>query len=274
MEFSTARQRFFNEVRQPDEQIDLEKAALYIAQEANPNLEVNQYLNTLDAIAATIREQLPENLYPLRLVQAINHHLYTDLNFSGNQIDYYDPRNSFLNEVIDRRTGIPITLSLVYLAIAKRLNFPMVGIGMPGHFLIRPEVEEMELFVDPFHQGEVLFMQDCQHRLNQMYGQPVEMQPTFLEAVTNRQFLARILTNLKHIYLNRREINACLSTIERILILFPEAPFELRDRGVIYFRTDRWIEARQDLEAYLAIMPAADDRAIVQNLLTRIESFS
>ena len=272
MEFSIARQRFIQEVRQPDEQINLEKAALYIAQEAKPDLEVDAYPTQLDAIAAAIQSHLPQESYPLRIVQTINHHLYEDLGFAGNETDYYDPRNSFLSDVIDRRTGIPITLSLVYLAIAKRLSFPMVGIGMPGHFLIRPNVEEMELFVDAFHGGEILFLQDCQNRLNQMYGQSVEMQPQFFEAVTNRQFLARMLTNLKHIYLSRGEINPCLAAIERILILFPDAPLELRDRGVIYFRTDRPIEARQDLERYLTLMPSADDRAIIQSVLSQIEN--
>jgi regulator of sirC expression with transglutaminase-like and TPR domain len=270
MEFSNARQQFFQEVRQSDEHINLEKAALYIAQEANPNLDVEEYLNAIDTMADEVRERLPQESYPLRIVQTINHYLYEDLGFSGNQVDYYDPRNSFLDQVLDRRTGIPITLSLVYLAIAKRLDFPMVGIGMPGHFLIRPDVEEMELFVDPFHQGEILFMQDCQDRLNQLYGQAVEMQPQFLETVSSRQFLARMLTNLKHIYLNRGEIAACLSAIERILILFPEAPFELRDRGIIYFRTNRWIEARQDLETYLDILPTAEDRDVIQTLLVQM----
>ncbi|MBW4421317.1 MAG: transglutaminase-like domain-containing protein [Myxacorys californica WJT36-NPBG1] len=274
MEFSIARQQFFQEVRQPDEQINLEKAALYIAQETRPDLDVDAYLTKLDAIAKAIQPHLPQESYPLRVVQLINHHLYEDLGFVGNETDYYDPRNSFLNDVIDRRTGIPITLSLLYLAIAKRLAFPMVGIGMPGHFLIRPDVEEMELFVDAFHGGEILFLQDCQNRLNQMYGQPVEMQPQFFESVTNRQFLARMLTNLKHIYLSRGEISACLSAIERILILFPDAPLELRDRGVIYFRTDRWIEARQDLERYLTLMPLAEDREIIQTLLIQIENSS
>lgn len=270
MEFSLARQRFYQEVRQPDEQINLEKAALYIAQEEYPDLEIDEYLNALDMMADEVQERLPEEPYPLRILQTINRYLYEDLKFAGNTENYYDPRNSFLNDVIDRRTGIPLTLSLVYLSIAHRLNFPMVGIGMPGHFIIRPAMSDMEIFVDPFHSGEILFSQDCQERLSQLYSQPVEMRPEFLEPVTNRQFLARMLTNLKVIYLNQNEIEKCLSTIERILILFPDAPFELRDRGIIYFQTNRWIEARQDFESYLNLVPRANDRDVIQQLLDRI----
>jgi regulator of sirC expression with transglutaminase-like and TPR domain len=270
MEFSLARQRFFQEVRQAEDQISLEKAALYIAQETYPELDVEEYLNALDTMAEEVRDRVPEEPYPLRMVQLINRYLYEDLGFSGDTKDYYNPQNSFLNVVIDRRKGIPITLSLVYLAIAKRLDFPMVGIGMPGHFLIRPDVEEMELFVDPYHQGEILFQQDCLDRLRQVYRQPVEMQDKFLESVTPRQFLARMLTNLKLIYLDRNEIGACLAAIERILILFPDAPFELRDRGLIFFQVNRWIEARQDLENYLDLMPTAGDRDMVQKLLDRM----
>ncbi|WP_068818740.1 SirB1 family protein [Phormidesmis priestleyi] len=270
MDFSLARQHFYQEVQQPDEQINLERAALYIAQEEYLDLDVDEYLNALDMMADDVREQLPIESYPLKILKTINHYLYGNLGFAGNTENYYDPRNSFLNDVIDRRTGIPITLSLVYLAIAQRLDFPMVGIGMPGHFLIRPIQEDMDIFVDAFSQGEILFPQDCQDRLNQMSGQSVEMQPQFLAAVTSRQFLARMLTNLKATYLNRGEMEKVLAAIERILLLFPDAAFELRDRGILYFRMNRWIEARQDLEAYLDALPMADDRDTIRKLLNRI----
>jgi len=270
MDFSLARQHFYQEVQQPDEQINLERAALYIAQEEYLDLDVDEYLNALDMMADDVREQLPIESYPLKILKTINHYLYGNLGFAGNTENYYDPRNSFLNDVIDRRTGIPITLSLVYLAIAQRLDFPMVGIGMPGHFLIRPIQEDMDIFVDAFSQGEILFPQDCQDRLNQMSGQSVEMQPQFLAAVTSRQFLARMLTNLKATYLDRGEMEKVLAAIERILLLFPNAAFELRDRGILYFRMNRWIEARQDLEAYLDALPMADDRNTIRKLLNRI----
>jgi regulator of sirC expression with transglutaminase-like and TPR domain len=270
MDFSAARQRFYQATHQPDEQIDLARAALYFAQEEYPDLEPEAYLEALDTIAAAVQTQLPQTRYPLKVIQTINHHLYQELKFSGNATDYYDPRNSYLNQVIDRRKGIPITLSLVYLEVARRIDFPMVGVGMPGHFLIRPVGEDLNVFVDPFHQGEILFPEDCQERLNQLYGSPVEFQLEFLNPVSSRQFLARMLTNLKVIYLNRGEWSKALATIERILILFPEAPLEQRDRGLLYYQMGRWTEATQDLENYLVNAPSAEDAAVVRQLLKRM----
>lgn len=270
MDFPAARQRFYQATHQPDEQIDLARAALYFAQEEYPNLEPEACLEALDTIAAAVQRQLPQTRYPLKVIQTINHYLYQELKFSGNTTDYYDPRNSYLNQVIDRRKGIPITLSLVYLEVARRIDFPMVGVGMPGHFLIRPVGEDLNVFVDPFHQGEILFPEDCQERLNQLYGSPVEFQLEFLEPVSSRQFLARMLTNLKVIYLNRGEWSKALATIERILILFPEAPLEQRDRGLLYYQMGRWTEATQDLENYLVNAPSAEDAAVVRQLLKRM----
>jgi regulator of sirC expression with transglutaminase-like and TPR domain len=272
MDFSLARQRFYQEIHQPDEQIDLGKAALYLAQEEYPTLDVEEYLNTLETMAAEVEERLPLERYPLRIIQTLNHYLYEDLNFQGNVDNYYDARNSYLNEVIDRRTGIPITLSLVYLEIARRIDFPMVGVGMPGHFVIRPIGSELQIFVDPFNRGEVLFEQDCQERLSQIYGRPIELQPEFLQSVSPRYFLARILTNLKAIYLKQEDLLRALAAIERILLLLPEARMEQRDRGLLYYQLGRWSEARQDLEAYLVdASPRAADTATIRALLRQIE---
>ncbi|MEO0947819.1 MAG: transglutaminase-like domain-containing protein, partial [Cyanobacteria bacterium J06641_5] len=129
------------EIRKPEEQLDLARAALYIAQEERPDLDPEAYLRRLDRMAAEIYERLPAERYPLRIVRTINSYLFDCLKFRGNTEDYYDPRNSFLDEVLTRRCGIPIALSLVYIEVARRLQFPMVGIGLPGHFLIRPNLE-------------------------------------------------------------------------------------------------------------------------------------
>lgn len=271
MDFSFVRQQFYQEIHQPDEQINLARSALIIAQEEYPDLDVEEYLSALDTMAIEVLERLPDTSYPLRILQTINRYLFDDLRFAGNTEDYYDPRNSFLNDVIDRRRGIPITLSLVYLEIAKRIDFPMIGVGMPGHFLIRPTIGEMEVFVDPFHRGEILFPEDCQERLQQIYGQPVELQPEFLAPVSSRQFLARMLNNLKAIYLGRNEVAKTLAAIERILLLFPDAPMEQRDRGLLYYQMGRWAEASIDLEGYLHQVPAARDRTMIEALLRRMQ---
>jgi len=261
---------FYNEINQPDSQIDLAKAALYIAQEEYLGLDIAAYINALDVMATEVEERLPAERYPLRVIQTLNKYFYDDLGYIGNTNDYYDPRNSFLNEVIDRRTGIPITLSVVYLEVARRLDFPMVGINMPGHFLIRPEFQDAGIFVDAFNRGEILFEQDCEERLSQIYQRPVQLQPNFTEAVSHRQLLARILTNLKFIYLNSKDFRRALVAIERILMLFPDAPMELRDRGLLYYQLGDKSKASHDLEIYLAMLPNAEDAEAIRRLLAQL----
>ncbi|MGL4618202.1 SirB1 family protein [Chroococcidiopsis sp.] len=270
MMVSVARQFFSQEIDRSDEQIDLAKAALYIAQEEYPDLDPAEYLNALDTMAEELLERLPIQRYPLRVIQTINQYLYEDLGFKGNVNEYHDPRNSFLNDAIERRTGIPITLSLIYLELAKRIDFPMVGVGMPGHFLIRPDIPEMEIFVDAFNRGEVLFPQDCQAKLSQIYGQPVALRAEFLRSVTHRQFLARMLTNLKYIYLQQQDLEKALGTVEKILLLFPDIPGETRDRGLINYQLGHWFSAISDFESYLAQAPHAEDAPVIRKLLSQL----
>jgi len=262
-----ARKRFQAIVTQPEAEINLAEAALCIAWEEYPNLKIGTYLTQLDEMAQGIAAQLPSERYPLRTVQTINQYLFETLGFTGNQQDYYDPRNSFLNEVLDRRTGIPILLSLVYLEVAARLHFPMVGVNMPGHFLIQPDLSEIEFWVDPFHHGEILFAEDCRDRLSQIYGQSVALQPEFFDRSTPIKFLARMLTNLKFIYLQKGDLHRSLGTIERLLILHPDEISQRRDRGLIYYRLGNWLDARSDLHSYLDAAPQAEDAAIVAQLL-------
>jgi regulator of sirC expression with transglutaminase-like and TPR domain len=204
--------KFLTEIDRADREINLSKAALYIAQIEYPNLEIDRYLGMLEIMASEVAKRLSENRYPLKVIQTINQYLYTDLNFSGNEHDYYNPKNSFLNDAIDRRTGIPITLALVYLEIAKQIDFPMIGIGMPGHFLIRPDFEDSEIFVDAFDRGEILFIEDCRQKLMNIYQQNIPVvPPELLQPVTNRQILLRMLNNLQSIYLNQPDFNRALT---------------------------------------------------------------
>ncbi|MFM2303860.1 MAG: hypothetical protein RLZZ135_1270 [Cyanobacteriota bacterium] len=202
---------FFAEIDRPDAQIDLAKAALHIAQLEYPDLDIDRYLTELDRMAQAVARKLPEMQYPLKVIHSINQYLYEDLNFHGNELDYYNPRNSFLNDVIDLRTGIPITLSLVYLEVAKRINFPMIGIGMPGHFIIRPNFKDAGIFVDAFDRGEILFVEDCRQKLIDLHQQDIPfLSPEMLQPITNRQFLFRMLNNLQLIYLNQPDFNRAL----------------------------------------------------------------
>lgn len=261
-------QNFYQEINQPDEQIDLAKASLYYAQAEYPDLDVQKYLNILDTISLEIKPQLPAKLYPLKVIKTINYHLFDCFKFQGNSQDYYNPDNSFLNRVIELKTGIPITLSVVYLAIAKRLDFPMVGIGMPGHFLIRPQFENAGIFVDAFNRGEILFKQDCQVKLKQIYPQ-AKLNPILVPA-SNKQILARMLNNLKFIYLRQQKLDKALAIISGILNLFPENALEIRDRGLLYYQMNRWHEAVVDLEYFLKIYPNSKDAPTIKMLLEKM----
>jgi regulator of sirC expression with transglutaminase-like and TPR domain len=274
MNLPLGRRNFYLAIQQSDAQIDLAASALYIAQEEYPDLDVAEYLNALDTMAMEVEERLPTERYPLRIIKTLNQYFYDDLGYKGNTSNYYDPCNSFLNDVIDQRTGIPITLSVVYLEVARRFDFPMVGINMPGHFLIRPEFEEAGIFVDPFNRGEILFEQDCEARLSQIYGRSVKLQPSFTTSVSPRQLLARMLTNLKFIYLDRKDLPRALAAVERILLLFPDAPMELRDRGLLYYQMGYKSKASQDLEIYLAMLPNADDADMIRQLLEQLRHSS
>ena len=265
-------QAFVLEVNQPDEQISLAKAALFFAQTQYPDLNPDDYLTKLDAIASVLQEKLPDNSYPLKMIQTINQYLFEELRFTGNTRDYYDPRNSYLHEVLDRKLGIPISLSILYLEIAQRLNFPMVGIGMPGHFLIRPNFEDAGIFVDAFNQGEILFPEDCESRLQQVYQQPVKLESAFLEAISNRQILVRMLTNLKIIYINNHLYENALQVINSLLILMPDSEMELRDRGLLYYQMGDGEHAIIDLETYLKLSPNAQDAPAISQLLEQIRS--
>jgi regulator of sirC expression with transglutaminase-like and TPR domain len=249
----------------------LAKAALYIAQEEYPQLDIPAHLAMLDRMADTLRQQLPATPYPMKIIRTINRYLFDELNFRGNDLDYYDPRNSFLNEVLTRRVGIPITLSLVYLELAKRIGFPMAGVGMPGHFLIRPTLEEMAIFVDPFHRGEILFEQDCHDRFQQMFGDSARLEPQHLEHITPATFLVRLLTNLKMIYLQQRNVPKALDAINRILLIHPEAVAEWRDRGLINYQQGRLDAALLDLERYLYESPEASDAYEIRRVIQQIE---
>ncbi len=271
MDFSVARQRFLQEVRQPESDIHLARAALLVAQEAYPILDVELCLGDLEAIADEIRPQLPTERYPLKILQTINGVLFEELGFRGNADDYYNPDNSYLNVVLERRLGIPITLALVYMEVAAQLEFPMQGIGLPGHFVVKPAVEDAEIFVDVFHGGEILFPQDCEALLEKIYGESVPLQPHFLRPVTPKLFLMRLLGNLKGIYVNQQAFSLALGVVDRMLLLFPDDIQQIRDRGLLHYQIGNVTQAQWDLEQYLTAAPQASDQRMIRHLLTQLQ---
>jgi regulator of sirC expression with transglutaminase-like and TPR domain len=260
----STRQLFTEMVRRPEEEIDLDRAALLIAKEEYPALEVEEYLRRLDRMAQEVRRRLEGIRDPLGVIQTMNRYLFEEEGFTGNTEHYYDPRNSFLNEVLDRKTGIPILLSLLYMEIGRRIEFPIFGVGFPGHFLVKSPSEHGEILIDPFNKGAILSYTDCQARLDQIYGGTVRFQEQFLAKATKKQILTRILQNLKGIYIREQNYPKAFSAIERILLINPNHPQEIRDRGLVYYNLERYIQALADLERYVKMIPDAPDAELIQ----------
>jgi regulator of sirC expression with transglutaminase-like and TPR domain len=249
----SARDRFAELVGGPDATIDLAEAALLIAAEAYPGLDVARYVAALDKLAAEAEPAVRGAATDSERVRNLVQFLSVDRRFRGNQDDYYDRRNSFLNEVLERRTGIPITLAVVYIEVARRLGLVVLGVGFPGHFLTK-HPGAAELIIDPFF-GQFLSMRDCEQRLRQVLGDEATLEPGHLRAATPKEMLVRILRNLKQIYLQDRELAPALACSERIVLVEPDQVHELRDRGLLYEQLECYAAARADLERFLAVAP-------------------
>ncbi|MFN0084901.1 MAG: SirB1 family protein [Blastocatellia bacterium] len=266
-----ARARFMALAGRSDACPALDRAALLIAAEEHPLLEVDVWIGRLDEIAMAARRHDRPERPPHMRVLALAEWLSSEMGFHGNESNYNDVRNSYLHEVIDRRTGIPITLSVIYIEIARRLGFELRGVGMPGHFLVKCRDEEREILLDPFNGGRLLSMEDCREMVDRMYGGSMPFRAEFLAAVTTRQILTRMLQNLKSIYLNAKDHARTLSVIERVLILNPDLVTEIRDRGLVCLGMGRYAQARIDLEDYLRRSPQAGDARRIREQLTQLK---
>src|SRR3972149_8805794 len=244
---SSARQRFATMLSEDEGSINLAEAALLIAQEEYPGLDVEAYLDRLDRMAHEVEKRFRHGEDPLGCVEALNGYLFTDLKFRGNAEEYYDPRNIFLNEVLDRRTGIPIAISTVYLEVGWRLGMPLHGVGFPGPFLVKYSAGKGEIILDPFHRGSILTEKECQGRLDQVYARGVRFRPDFLVAATKRQILTRILANLKGIYVAATDYRRALAAVERMLVINPDLAPEIRDRGILRMQLRQAPQAIADL---------------------------
>ena len=249
------------------EDFDLAEACLLIAQDAYPDLDVAHYLGRIDAIARTVRSRVAGDAFAAQKVAALNRHLFGELGFRGNAEDYYDPRNSYLNQVLERRTGIPITLGIVYMELGRRLGLRLQGVSFPGHFLVMPRVSGGQLVLDPFCGGEAQSESGLRARLDRVLSQgeagalPLSQ---FLQAATPRQILARLLRNLKGIYLQSEEAQNTLEVTRRMVMVAPHAAEEVRDRGLAYYRLDCFRAALADLQDYLQRRPDAPDAAQIR----------
>ena len=253
----------------PDDEIDLARAGFLVAAMEYPGLDLDHQFGLLDSLSAGVSGRLDASRDPLFCVNTLSEYLFDEVGFQGNLDDYYDPRNSFLNEVLRRRLGIPITLSLVCIEVGKRLDIPLLGVSMPGHFLLKHQQEE-DLFIDPFHKGILLSEEECAQRLQQVTQANIPWDSRYLAPVSNRDFVARILRNLKNIYLQRQDHNRAIMTIDRLIVLQPEATEERRDRGIVRYNLGHQEEALEDLTEYLDSDPDGGDVEEVEELVKHL----
>ena len=248
---------------------DLALGALLIASTDDSNVDIDGALENLDRMASAARSRMPEEGTELQHLNAVTDLLFGVIGFSGNRDDYYDPRNSYLPHVLDRRLGIPITLSTLCMEVGRRAGVPILGIGMPGHFLIRHR-DEPNFFVDSFNGGLLLNQAECGALLRQAAGDAVRLESHHLDAVTPREILARILRNLKAIYWDREDFDRCITTIGALMAVLPDRPEEQRDRGVVHLKAGNRLESAEDFAAYIELAPDAEDIETVRNALARL----
>jgi regulator of sirC expression with transglutaminase-like and TPR domain len=296
-----------------DDAIDLTRAALLISRTRYPDLDIEAYAARIDSLAHRVAGLVPKaasqsntsgnpedapKLDALQTISALNYVLFGELGLRGNRDDYYDPRNSFLNDVLDRGLGIPISLSVVYLEVARRIGFPVAGIGMPGHFLLkyRPTTDtdsdgnlpglkrlgssrldsnqtdsnkldsNKEVLIDCFNQGHTLSPEDCQERLNEIYSGEMHLRPEFLHPVNHRQILARMLNNLKTVYLSTRDFRKALIIADLMLVIRPHSAEDIKQRALLRYSLEMHNLAAEDLEEYLRLAPSAEDAGEVKQM--------
>jgi regulator of sirC expression with transglutaminase-like and TPR domain len=249
-----------------DEKIDLIRAALAIARTEYPNLDIEMYAARMEQLARRVAALVP-NPEPQLARAALNRLLFEELNLRGNREDYYDPRNSFLNDVLDRGLGIPITLSIVYMEVAKRVGFSLAGVGMPGHFLLKHYGQEgQEMLIDCFNRGDVLTRQDCQSRLDEIYSGEMTLRPEFLHPISRRQILTRMLNNLKTVYLSTRNFRKALPIADLILVIYPQSAEDVKQRALLRYSMGLQRLAAEDLDEYLKMSPKASDAEEIRHM--------
>lgn len=257
---------FKEELNRPT--INVPRAALLFAREiAYPDLDVNYYLASIDYLAEAARPALAGCATVSERVDALSQFLFIDMGFQGNRNDAYDPRNSLLNCVIDRRRGLPITLTSLFITIAQQLGLPAYGIGLPGHFIAGVYYKGQEIFIDPFNAGAHLSLADCWRLVQATNPQETTFQTRWMAAVTPSDMLARMLTNLCNAYVQREEWQKAIPTLQHLVMVQPETSYHLRDLGYLYMYNGSLQLSAQYLEAYLHRAPHANDFDSVLNSL-------
>ena len=258
-----------------DEAIPLLGVALLIARDEYPDLDADLYDALLESHAAPLRAELA-GIEPWSLkMQAINRHLFEELGYAGNHDAYYDPRNSYLNEVFERRLGNPISLAMVQMEVARRLGVPLDGVSFPGHFLVRLPVDDGILVMDPFNGGRPLGADELRERAKPHLGGDIPDDNALmhiLDPASHRAILVRMLRNLHGVYAERDQWDRAARSADRVLKLSPDQPEALRDRGLAYLNMDYQQGARHDLSRYLQLAPQADDALALRERVVELNT--
>jgi regulator of sirC expression with transglutaminase-like and TPR domain len=264
---------YFATLVQQEDSIPLFEAALSIAQDIDPELDLAALQTETDMLAARLQQRLPADASSLQKLRLLNYYFYNELGFSGNVNDYYNPDNSYLHRVLHTRRGIPISLAVLYMELARQIELDVHGISFPGHFLMKLTVQSGQVVLDPFN-GTSLSREELEERIEPYILQqdfPDDFQlSAYLASASSRDILVRMLRNLKALFMQHKRWQRLLSVQERLLILLPHDITERRDRGLAYANLDCPQAALQDLEAYLAQRPYAMDAAAVQARLPEL----
>ena len=251
-----------NTVGGVDEEIDLALASFVFASDRYPDLDIAQQMDSVERLARGATGWVPVDAGPRAALEGLARYLHGEQGFDGRAQAYHSTDGCFLNRAIESRTGLPITLSVIYLEVGWRLGLPLSGVGMPGHFIIKHEGPE-ELYCDPFHSGRILTAEECPQLVESVLGGRVAFRREFLVAVRRRTVLYRMLNNLKSMYLRSRAPELALWATDRMLLLEPDSPQEMRDRGLLHFATGRYTRAVGDLVLYLALKPPPPDAELI-----------
>jgi len=246
----------------------LDRAALELAAIEFPGLEWEPFLDQLNQLAAQLADRMRNFNDGRDFVETAQRFLFGELGFQGNVDDFFDPRNSFLNQVLERRMGIPISLSVLYMEVARRLSMPVFGIGLPRHFVLEYDDGRYSTYIDPFHGGRLISERECY----QLAGASVA-DPSLLRRVSKKEIMMRMLQNLRGVYLRRQDWNRTVETLNLLLIGAPNAASLYKQRGLLNFELKRMHAARADLEQYLSLEPAAADQREIQRQIQAIHSW-
>ncbi len=246
-------------LQQPDEALELARAALVIAAESDTNVDVDGELGQIRAWGDELSRRMEPGWNNLQKLARLRAFLFEDLGFRGDRLDYFSPSNSLLHDVMRRRRGIPLTLGIVMLELGWRVGMPLEGVGFPGHFLVRLAGEPGDVLLDPFARGMMVREEDCRHMLLESTDGKIDFAPHMIASVPKRDMILRLLNNLKNAYVRRGDDALALGVVDRLLLLSPDSPEETRDRGLLLFRLHQYARAHACLVAYLEARPDARD---------------